>query len=348
MKIYPEKLSPSLAEQLRPVYLLTGDEPLQLLEAQDQIRKAARDAGTGERLRFEVEGQFDWNQVTESTGSLSLFAEQRLIELHFRNKPNAQAQAFFKEHAEALVESGDRLLITCPRIDKRAQNAKWFKALEALGVVVEVFAVAPERLPAWLARRGKALGLTFSNDALELLAERCEGNLLAAKQDLEKLALLVTSPATGPVDVATVSGLVADNARFTSFELVDTTLAGDAGKALKMLARLRQENLPVLPIAALVTRECRQLAQMAESVAAGQSIQAVVAASHAWPKKRPLLTAALGRLGVKGWQQLLRRLARIDLLIKGQGQGDPFSELATCLAIMAGARPFGSARRKAS
>lgn len=328
MKLYPEKLAEHLRQPLAPIYLLAGDEPLQLGEAADAIRAAARAQGYSSREVFFAERGFDWQALRAAGESLSLFAERRLLELRLpTGKPGDAGAAMLTEFAARPPED-TVLLVISARVDKKN---KWVGALEKAGVFIEFWPIEAAQLPRWIEARMASRGLAADREAAQLLADRVEGNLLAAAQEIDKLALLVS----GKADAEAVREAVADSARFDIFQLTDAALAGDAPRALRMLGALRGEGVePVLVIWALA-REIRQLAEMAFKVAGGTPAARV--AGNVWPKKRqPLFVRALERLPVKAWERLLLEAALVDRQVKGARPGDTWQSLERLVAAMAG------------
>ncbi len=193
MRLYPEKLAGHLQQQLLPVYLVSGDEPLLVQECCDQIRQKAREQGCSEREVIDggVSG-FNWQDILHSAASMSLFAERRLIELRLPSgKPGAEGSSALCEYLD-IASGDDVLLIVSGKIDKQSTNSKWYKALDKAGATIQVWPVDAKNLPRWLQQRVRNAGMSIDNDALQLLCDRVEGNLLAAVQEVEKLKLLAT------------------------------------------------------------------------------------------------------------------------------------------------------------
>lgn len=335
MKLRYEQLASHLQQGLQPVYLISGDEPLQVMEAADAIRARARELGFGEREVLHAEAGFDWNALTAASGSLSLFAEQRLLELRLPSgKPGKEGGAALSDYA-ADPPPDTVLLIICGKIDTASQKSKWYKALEAAGVTLQVWPVEPGALPGWVLNRMRSCGMQPTPEAAQILAERVEGNLLAAAQEVEKLRLLFGE---GPIDVLQVEEGVADSARYDIFELVDTALLGDAPRTTRVIEGLHAEGVePILVLWALM-REIRTLAQMAEELAQGRSIEAVLGQFRVWEKRKGPVRAGLKRHTLRRWLQLLRRAGRIDRMIKGIEPGNPWDELLQLALLMAGVR----------
>src|SRR5690242_11250080 len=238
LKLTPDSLTGQLEQHLLPAYLVSGDEPLLSGEAADAIRARARAAGFTEREVHFLERGSDWDDVRASASNMSLFGSRRLLELRLPGRPGVAGNNALL----ALLERDDPdtlLLILAPRLDRDAQAAQWVRALESRGGWIAVWPVEAERLVGWLRSRCRRLRLEVDDEALGLLAERTEGNLLAAHQELEKLRLL--APA-GRITSETVLASVADSARFDVFRLSEAVLEGEADRALRVLAGLRSEG----------------------------------------------------------------------------------------------------------
>lgn len=335
MKLRVEQLATHLQQGLKPIYLLSGDEPLQLMEAADAIRHRCREQGFGEREVLHVESGFDWNTLLAASGSLSLFAEQRLIELRLPSgKPGREGSKVLMEYASNPPQD-TVLLITSGKLDRSAQNSKWYKTLDAAGVTLQLWPIEPRALPGWVMQRMRERGLQATPEAAQVLAERVEGNLLAAAQEVEKLLLLYGE---GSIGIEQVEEGVADSARYDIFELVDTALMGDAPRTTRVIEGLRAEGVePILVLWALL-REIRTLVQMAEELTQGGSIDTVMSKFRVWDKRKGPVRAGLQRHNLKRWLQLLRRGGRIDRMIKGSEPGNPWDELLQLALLMAGVR----------
>ncbi len=333
----PADLARQLQRGLAPIYLVSGDEPLQAGEAADAIRAAARAAGYANRVVLEVGGGFDWNTVTQEAHSLSLFAEQKIIDLRI---PGGNPGKEGGRVLEALAEQpapDTLLLLTLPKLDRRQQGARWFKALEARGVLVQVWPIEGSQLVSWVEARLRAAGLHPGPEVADILAARVEGNLLAASQEIEKL-LLLHEP--GPLSAEQLDSAVADNARFDVFGLVDSTLQGDPARSLRMAAGLRAEGVAAPVVLWAVAREVRALLPLTRAVADGVPIERALASARVWDKRKPLVRRAVDRLDPAHGEHLLTRCQAIDAAIKGAGGDDPWRQLDGVLLELAGA-PLG-------
>jgi DNA polymerase-3 subunit delta len=336
MQLKPEQLDAHLRKQFAPVYFISGDEPLRVMEAADAIRAAARGQGYDEREVMSVQAGFDWGSLMSEAANLSLFSQRRVIDLRMPGgKPGADGSKALRSYAEQPPED-TLLLVTAGKLEKSARESKWVQALDKAGVVVFVWPLNAQEFPAWVKLRMQQRGLQPSPDAVTLLADRVEGNLLACVQEIEKLYLL---QGEGVVDAEAILALVSDNARYDVFGLVDSALSGDAARSIRILQGLHAEGIVPQIVLWALSREIRQLAAMAAAVAAGQPVQAVVNRYRVWPPSRkPLLAAVLQRLPATQCNTLLRHCASIDRVSKGQAAGNAWDELLQLTLTLAGNR----------
>jgi DNA polymerase III subunit delta len=336
MFVAPESLRSHIERRgLAPGYLVFGEEPLQAAESADVVRAAARSEGISERLRFEIDAGFDWQQVRSGANELSLFAERRVIEIRLgARKPDKTGSAILAELV-GRDDAQDILLVHADRLDRSAQKAIWFKAIDAAGVTVQVRQIDPSRLDSWIVRRARQHGLTMTPAAAELVAVRAEGNLLAAAQELDKLSLLVEQ---GQVDVDIVLGAMVDSARFDVFGLIDVTLSGDGAKAVRMLRGLREEGTEAVVIGWALNRELRNLSYMAVDLAADKPVQSVLNGHKVWRSRAGVVKQALARVSLARVTRLLRDSIALDRIIKGSLPGDPWDELEMLCLELAGKR----------
>jgi DNA polymerase-3 subunit delta len=328
VRLSGERLPAALARGLAPMYLVSGDEPLLADEAADAIRAAARAAGHVDRTVFFVERGFAWDDLELACQSLSLFAERRLIELRMPSgKPDKGADLLCK-----LAESPPPdivLLILAGKLDKKASEAAWVRAVERRGVWIPVWPVAAAALPGWLRTRAAALEVTIEPQAAQLIVDRVEGNLLAAKQELDKLALLAGGK---PIDAALVLRSVGDSARYDVFQLAEAAAAGDARRAMRVLLGLKSEGVePTLILWALI-RELRGLWQARERERLRTS-----ARGSGWNLAATPGPKALARMKSLPLARLLLEAARTDRIVKGMAPGDPWSALTGLAGGLAGA-----------
>ena len=341
MRLKPEQLGRHLQQQILPLYWLAGDEPLLMQEAADLIRRTLGEQGFSERQVFHIERGFNWTPFRDAWGNLSLFAERKIVELRFTgNKPDEPArQALLQAIANPSAELV--LLITSPRLDAATLKTKWFKTLEAAGALVQIWPINRQGLPQWLKQRLLHAGIQADPEALNLLLDKIEGNLLAAVQEIARLKLLANPDGAGPVqlDSRTVMQAVADSSRYNAFQLVDAALAGEVARAQKILAGLQAEGTFPLLILGSITRELRSLLSMVEKRQQGQSVSAIVQASRVWSNRKQVVGSAIARLGVDDICSMLHQARHIDQAIKGMSPANPWDELSLLLVRLAGETP---------
>ncbi|MCB1677413.1 MAG: DNA polymerase III subunit delta [Halioglobus sp.] len=329
MRVYPEKLHAHLQQQFLPVYLVSGDEALLVQECCDLIRQQARLQGCTEREVIEAGARnFDWRDMFNSTASPSLFAQRRLVELRLPSgKPGAEGSKALCEYLE-LTAGDDVLLMVCGKIDKQSTNSKWYRALDRAGATIQVWPVGARELPRWLRQRVSGAGMRIDDDALHLLSERVEGNLLAAVQEVEKLKLLATD---GCITAATVTAAVSNNARYNLFDMADSALRGDATASLRMLHGLRGEGAEPPVVLWALAREIRTLYEVTLESDQGRTVQQSLQARRVWKTRIPLLQGALVRHDRHSLSLLLERAATVDGSIKGFADGRPWDNLETLI-----------------
>jgi DNA polymerase-3 subunit delta len=338
MKLNPAQLGKHLQGTLSPVYVVSGDEHLLCQEAADSIRAATRQQGFSERQVFNADTHFDWGNLLQAGASLSLFADKRLLELRIPNGKLSDKGAALLEYLARPAED-TVLLISLPKLDGNAQKTKWGKALieGAQTQFVQIWPVDANQLPQWIRQRLAQSGLSASAEAVDMIAVRVEGNLLAAAQEIEKLKLLAEGT---QIDVDTVHASVADSARFDVFGLIDAALNGEAAHALRMLEGLRGEGVEPPVILWALAREIRLLATIAQQFAQGMPLDKAFSSARppVWDKRRPLVSKALQRLSAARWAALLQDAQRIDAQIKGQASGNPWSGLSLLTLSICGQR----------
>lgn len=329
MKISANQLASRLDSALLPCYLVTGDEPLLLQEALDTIRAAAREQGFGMRELMVQTSGFDWAELSGAGGNLSLFAERQIVELRLpTGKPGVTGSAAIAEFAAI---AGDDLLfvVSAPKLDRNAAKAKWVRALETHGGIVQVWPVAPRDLPGWINARMCRAGLQPDRDAVRLIADRVEGNLLAAQQEIEKLRLL---HGAGTLSAADVDAAVADSSRFDVYKLVDAAVGGNAARAIRILGGVHAEGLEPVIVMWALTRELRTLAALAESIRAGSDLSSAMRQAHIWQSRQDLVRSCISRHPADDFYRLLKLVRLADATAKGQNRGDPW-QLATDIVL---------------
>lgn len=335
MRLNSSQLSSHLAKGLAPLYVVAGEEPLLMQESLDAIRQAARKAGYSEREVLDVERGFNWQQVADSCASMSLFASRRIIEVNLPSgAPGVEGSKLLQQLAPQL--SADTLLIlSCGAIDWRSRQGGWYQALEQAGAALYFETLKPAEYPGWLAARAKAAGLQIDPEALKLLAERTEGNLLAAQQDIEKLRLLFPGQ---PIGVEDLSQAVADSARFEAFDLNTRALAGDGAGAVRSLERLREEGVAALEILGALVWSLRQLSKAALAYARSRDATAACYDAGIQKTRAEPYLKALPRTRPAEVMDWLRLCARIDQAVKTGQEAAAWEDLLTLVLAVSGTR----------
>ena len=326
MQIKAEQLDAQLARNLAPVYLVHGDEPLLALEAADAVRAAARARGFDEREVLVSGRGFDWGELLSAGANLSLFGGKKLVELRIpTGKPGV-------EGGEALARyckkpgTDTLLLVSMPRPEGPFWKAAWFTALGAAGVIAEVQSVDRARLPDWIRARLARNAQSVDAEALAYLVDRVEGNLLAAHQEILKLALLAPR---GELDVDTLRGAVATVARFDPFVASDALLAGDLKRYVRALDGLRGEGEAPVYVLAILGGDLQTLARVQGLVDEGRSADQAVEFAKVWKRRQPAIRAAQRLFTPAAVRRAVAHAARIDRAAKGVGAGEPWDEFVT-------------------
>lgn len=339
MRLDPRQLRKHLASGPVPLYLVSGDEPLLVDETLDALRAAARSAGCAERSVHVAERGFDWSMLAAELANRSLFAERRLVELRLPSGKPGDAGARQLRAVAAAPPVDDVLVIVTPALTGAAGRGRWVSDIEQAGVWIALRPPENAALPAWLGERLAAAGLRCAPDALALLAARVEGNLLAARQEIDKLALLEGS---GEIGIDAVRAAVADGARYDVFQLADAALAGHVDRALRILGHLEGEGIAPTLVLWSLAREVATLAEAGERVRNGASLSAALAGAGAWRSREALLGRAARRWPAPAVRRLVERASRADRVVKGARAGSAWNaltELVLSLAIGESAPP---------
>ena len=324
MRVKPEQLAQHLARGIQPLYTVYGDEPLLALEAADLVRASARAAGYSERDVHTVEARFNWNELLTAGDNLSLFGDRRLADIRIPSgKPGLEGGKALQAYC-ARLPADTVTLISLPKLDRQATNAKWFTALDANGVVIGVNPVTIDQLPRWIGARLAAQNLQADSQTLRFLTERVEGNLLAAQQEIRKLALLFPP---GNITFDNVREAVLDVARYDVFKLSDALLAGDVPRLMRMLDGLRNEGESPVLILWTLTRELRILTRIKAVQASGRPAAQLMREAGIWESRQALVDKALARVSLATLTQALHDAAAIDRTIKGLQSGDVWDAL---------------------
>ena len=325
MRLKPDQLAASLKQGLKAVYLISGDEPLQLGEAADEIRQAAKNAGFLREV-ISIETGHEWPLLQQHSESLSIFSNQKLIDLRINSgklgvEGSKALQAFCQQPSEDTI-----LLISMDKLDANAQKSQWFQVLDKLGVIIQVWPVQAAEMQDWLMRRAARKGMRLESEALKMLVARLEGNLLAAAQEIEKLYVL-----HGPnsINKHQIDDQVALSARYDVFKLSEALLQGKLKRALKILDSLRADQIAAPVVLWALSRDVRLLMALRGS----DQPMAVYKKYHTPERQKALLESALSRLKMADLQGILSLCADADLQIKGEASGDCWETLLSICCL---------------
>jgi len=341
LKVPFRQLERHLTDSLAKVYLVAGDEPLLVDEALEQIRAAAKRAGFTSRELHTAERGFRWADLLAGADNLSLFATRKIVEIRLATpRPGNEGS----ETIAALCERNDPDTLFIVAVGEKlgqAGKATWVKAVEKHGAVVEVWPIERGELPRWIQQRAAAQRLKLTPAAAQSLAERVEGNLLAADQEIKRLAL---AAGDREVDEAEVLDFVANSSRFDIFALADAVLAGETGRAFKILSGLRAEGVHPVQISWVLSRDISLLARLEYAVRHGDNLEGVLLRSGVWQKRQPLVRKALAKFKAPRLKALLAEAARVDAALKGVFPAEPWTTLTDLLVALL--RPPEGARAR--
>lgn len=331
MRLKSEQLTGSLQKSLGAVYLICGDEPLQIVELSDAIRHTAKRAGFLEREIFSTDTGFEWADITTSSQSMSIFGDKKVIDLRV---PTAN---FGNDGTKTLISYCEKLpadtvlLITCGKLNAAAMKTKWFEAVDKVGITIQVKPLDGDELLYWLQNRLQQRGLNTDRAGLALLAERVEGNLLAASQEIEKLYVLYGASALTKDQIFDV---VADSSRYDVFKLVDALEAANENRIFKILEGLQAEGIAPPVVLWALMREARTLCKIKIELSEGKNKDLIFRNNQIWDKRVGLIEKAIKRLSHTKLFEILTQCAKADRQAKGQESGDVWETiLRICLAF---------------
>jgi DNA polymerase-3 subunit delta len=338
VKLNAQQLASHLSSGVVPLYLVSGDEPLLVDEALDAIRAAAGKAGYADREAHVAERGFDWEDFEGGLQNLSLFASRRLLELRLpTGKPGDKGGRFLT--AVATDPKPDTVIVVItPKLDNQSLKTKWATTLMKKAACLTLKRPDPASMPAWIAGRLKKAGLSGDSEAIELLAARVEGNLLAAKQEIDKLTLLV---AEGRVTVDMVRASVADGARFDVFQLTDAALAGHTARAARILNSLEKEGVGATLVLWSLAREIGTVADVIYRQECGASAGKAMDDAGVWSSRKHVIGRAVRSNDPRSIRKLVKKAATTDLIVKGARRGQPWGALMELTFSLAGNDQFG-------
>jgi len=324
MRVGPEQLSSHLAKSLAPVYLLAGAEPLLLQECRDHIFRAAQDQGFAERNVHDVTVKFDWERLTEDSAALSLFSSRKIVDIRLpTGRPGRDGSPVLVEMAKA-ADPDILLVVSCGQWATSMRKSKWATVLAKSGVLVEIWPVKPHQLPRWIRDRMAVAGLQPEPEAVSMLADLVEGNLLAAQQEIDKLVLLDQGSRVTADDVTRA---VADSSRFDAFRLVDCVLSGRLAESLRVASGLQRTDVAIQAVSGALYKELTLAETVRSAVRSGESESAVFGRFRIWPARQTAMRQALGRLSKSDFDASFRTLSLIDRQSKGRAPGDAWQTM---------------------
>jgi len=335
MRLTPQQVPAAVQRGLAPIYLVAGEEPLLMQESMDAIRAAARAQGYSEREVLDVEKGFDWQRLVDACNAMSLFASLRMVEVRLAGAPDTAGAQVLTQ----LAKSPPRdvlLIVMAGKIEWRSRNGGWFAALENAGVGLYVEPMKPSEQPAWITARLRAAGLDIEPEALRLLSERTEGNLLAAQQEIAKLVLLHDKGTR--LALPAIEDGVADSSHFETFGWINKIMAGDAHGAVRGLDGLRGEGIDVMPILGSLSFSLRELSKAATNYARSRNAAASVEGLRIQKPSQAAYARAVERTSSNQVLGLIRKCGQIDRLAKSTGgQAQAWEELLTLVLAASGA-----------
>ena len=333
MKVYPNRFNESLKRGLQAVYVITGDEQLQVNECCDALRDAARKQGYTERKVYSVDIDSGYEEFLQSSDNLSLFAELKVIEIRLpRGKTGKEWGQALNRYLEKPPE-GTLLLVSGNKLERGVSNSAWHKKADKLGVVVNTWRKNPGELLTWVADRLRGYRLRASRTAMTLIVQRVEGNMLAAEQEIQKLALLFPDSEIGEAEVI---ASVADSSRYTVFDLTHAALEGNPSRVVRILQSLQSEGVAQALVHWSVAQEIKTMSSIAQAQLAGTAPDKAIANARLPRNKVALARKALQRHTERSWLSMLAHAARIDRMIKGRESGDCWNELLELTLFVAG------------
>lgn len=308
---------------MKALNIIYGEEELFRFEALDELRQQAVSAGYHEREIIVIEAQADWNNIPEVLENASLFASTRLIEIHIPNgKPGNKGAEIIQWMINKLNNEfeGQIIIFFLPKLDKQQQNSRWFKALQSAGHTIHAKKLEINHLPAWIKQRLGQKNLTIDKEALYFFAEKVEGNLLAAQQEIDKLALLY--PAGTVLGFAQIKSMIADIARFDIFSLAQAWMQGDHKRVIRLCDGLEASGTEAVQLLGLISEDIRTLIRLSGALRQGQHISALKNRLRLWGSKQQAAQQAINRIRTPRLIKALQECASIDRIIKGVEKGD--------------------------
>jgi DNA polymerase-3 subunit delta len=339
MNVRPDQLKSVVAKMTYPVYMVSGDEPLQQMESLDLIRSYLRDNEFSEREVLDVDAQFDWQRLMDEAANMSLFATRRIVELRLPSaKPGRQGSQVLKDYLSRPPED-TVLVINAGKVDGNSKKSAWYKAVEQSGMIVQCWPVAVDKLSSWLQQRFRARDMDADNEVLAYISQHVEGNLLAADQEIEKLYLLL---GPGKISYADVAEAVTSQSRYSVFELVDMMLAGDTKRVIRIITGLKAEGVVPVVVNWALAKDIRLLAQASQDPS---SAEFMLKRSGVWQSRIAMFRSCMSRHSQRSFQLMLKRCSYIDAVSKGMIDSNVWDDIESLCVRMAGSTKVARAGR---
>ncbi|MCB1937366.1 MAG: DNA polymerase III subunit delta [Nitrosomonas sp.] len=320
MQIKADQLVKHLQKHLAPLYTVFGAEPLLVAETTDHIRNKAREKGFSEHERFTVDTHFRWTDLLNASNSQSLFGDRKIIDVRIPSgKPGKEGGKALENYCQTLPQDAITL-ITLPRLDKQSQSAKWFKTLESKGVMIPIYAMEQAQLPVWIKNRLALQQQSIDQETLLFIASQVEGNLLAAKQEIQKLALLYPP---GNLTFEQVKNAIFDVSRYDVYQLTDALIAANTVRYTRILNGLQSEGMALPLILTVVSEQIRQLIFLRKGLNQGIPANQLLKSARIWGERQNIAINAAKRITIERLLQSLLHAAKIDQIIKGMAKGNP-------------------------
>ena len=330
MNVRPDQLKSVVAKTTYPVYMVSGDEPLQQMESLDLIRTYLRDNDFSEREILDVDAQFDWQRLLDEAANMSLFATRRIVELRLPSaKPGRQGSQVLKDYLSRPPED-TVLIINAGKVDGNSKKSAWYKAVEQRGMIVQCWPVTADKLPYWLQQRFTARDMDADNEVLAYISQHVEGNLLAADQEIEKLYLLL---GPGKISYADVAEAVTSQSRYSVFELVDMLLVGNTKRVIKIITGLKAEGVVPVVVNWALAKDIRLLAQASQDPS---SADFMLKRSGVWQSRIAMFRSCMSRHAPRSFQLMLKRCSYIDAVSKGMIDSNVWDDIESLCVRLAG------------
>ena len=330
MNVRPDQLKSTITKSVYPVYMVSGDEPLQQMESLDLIRSHLRQNDFSEREILDVDAQFDWQRLLDEAANMSLFATRRIVELRLPSaKPGKQGSQVLKDYLSRPPED-TVLIINAGKIDGNSKKSAWYKAVDQNGLVVQCWPVPVDKLSHWLMQRFKTRDMEADNDVLAYISQHVEGNLLAADQEIEKLYLLL---GPGKITYADVAEAVTSQSRYSVFELVDMLLVGNTKRVIRIIAGLKAEGVVPVVVNWALAKDIRLLMQASQDIS---SADFMLKRSGVWQSRITMFKSCMSRHAPRSFQLMLKRCSYLDAVSKGMIDANVWDEIETLCVRLAG------------